>query len=71
MFSSKHIMDVLEVFQELFEDVNNYDEQMDQLNLINHEVCQTEHYFLLSTTSQGLSEMDELMEQTFEDYHQL
>lgn len=64
-------MDVLEVFQELFEDVNNYDEQMDQRNLINHEVCQAEDYFLLSTTSQGLSEMDELMEETFEDYHQI
>lgn len=64
-------MDVLEVFQELFEDVNNYEEQMDQLNLINHEVCQAEDYFLLSTTSQGLSQMDELMEETFEDYHQL
>lgn len=71
MFSSKHIMDVLEVFHELFEDVNNYDEQMRQLNLIHHEVCQAEDYFLLSTTSQGLSEMDELMEETFEDYHQL
>lgn len=71
MFSSKHIMDVLEVFQELFEDVNNYDEQMEQLNLIHHEVCQVEDYFLMSTTSQELSEMDELMEDTFEDYHQL
>ena len=71
MFSSKHIMDVLEVFQELFEDVNNYDEQMEQLNLIHHEVCQAEDYFLMSTTSQELSEMDELMEDTFEDYHQL
>ena len=45
--------------------------QLNQLNLINHEVCQAEDYFLLSTTSQSLSEMDELMEETFEDYHQL
>ena len=44
---------------------------MEQLNLIHHEVCQAEDYFLMSTTSQGLSEMDELMEDTFEDYHQL
>lgn len=42
MFSSKHVTDVLEVFQELFEDISNYEEQMEELNLIYHEVSQAE-----------------------------
>ena len=48
MFSSKHVMDVLEVFQELFEDINNYEVQIEELNLIYQEVSQAEDYLGLS-----------------------
>lgn len=46
MFSSKHVMDVLEVFQELFEDINNYEEQIEELNLVYQEVSLAEEYLL-------------------------
>lgn len=46
MYSSKHVMDVLEVFQELFEDINNYEEQIEELNLVYQEVSQAEDYLL-------------------------
>lgn len=46
MFSFKHVMDVLEVFQELFEDINNYEEQIEELNLVYQEVSLAEEYLL-------------------------
>lgn len=39
-------MDVLEVFQELFEDINNYEEQIEELNLVYQEVSLAEEYLL-------------------------
>ena len=46
MFSSEHVMDVLEVFHELFEDINNYDEEIEKLNLVYQEVSLAEEYLL-------------------------
>ena len=46
MLSSKHVMDVLEVFQELIKDINNYEEQMEELNSIQNEVSQAENYLV-------------------------
>ena len=37
-------MDVLEVFQELFKDIPNFEQQMEVLSLLNREVTQAEHY---------------------------
>ena len=37
-------MDVLEVHQELFEDIPNFEKQMEVLSLLNREVTQAEHY---------------------------
>lgn len=54
MFISKHVMDVLEVFQELFEDTNDYDKQMEELALIHNEVSQAENYLLASEMINGL-----------------
>ena len=48
-------MDVLEVFQELFEDINDYEKQMEELALIHNEVSQAEDYLLESEMIDGLS----------------
>ena len=37
-------MDVLEVFQELFEDIPDYDQQMEVLDLLKSEVARAEIY---------------------------
>ena len=55
MFTSKHVMDALEVFQELFEDKNDYEKQMEELALIHNEVSQAEDYLLESEMIDGLS----------------
>lgn len=57
MFSARHVMDVLEVFQELFENIENFEEQIEELNLIQCEVMQAEDYLLELMMSDGLSDM--------------
>lgn len=44
IYSTQHIMDVLEVFQELFEDIPDYDQQMEVLDLLKSEVARAEIY---------------------------
>ena len=44
IISTQHVMDVLEVFQELFKDIPNFEQQMEVLPLLNREVTQAEHY---------------------------
>ena len=48
-------MHVLEVFQELFEHINDYEKQMEELALIHNEVSQAEDYLLESEMIDGLS----------------
>ena len=44
VYSTKHVMDVLEVFQELFEDILDFEQQMEMLHLLNSEVTRAEKY---------------------------
>ena len=44
IYSTQHVMDILEVFQELFEDIPNFVQQMEVLGLLNSEVARAEHY---------------------------
>lgn len=72
MFTSKHVMDVLEVFQELFEDKNDYEKQMEELALIHNEVSQAEDYLLESEMIDGLSTVAlAQLEDSCEDFSQL
>ena len=72
MFIFKHVMDVLEVFQELFEDTNDYDEQMEELALIHNEVSQAEDYLLESEMIDDLSAVTLAhLEDSWEDYSRL
>ena len=43
MYSTQHVMDVLEIFQELFEDIPDFAQQMEVLCLLNSEVTQAEN----------------------------
>lgn len=45
IYSTHHIMDVLEVLQELFEDIPDYEQQMEVLDLLKSEVTHAEGYF--------------------------
>ena len=57
VLSIQQVMDVMEAFQELFEDINDFEEQMEELFLIRREVSQVEGYVLLeSFMSYGLSD---------------
>lgn len=72
MFTSKHVMDVLQVFQELFEDKNDYEKQMEELALIHNEVSQAEDYLLESEMIDGLSTVAlAQLEDSCEDFSQL
>ena len=42
MYSTQYVADVLEVFQELFEDIPDFEQQMEVLGLLNSEVAQAE-----------------------------
>ena len=65
-------MDVLEVFQELFEDINDYEKQIEELALIHNEVSQAEDYLLESEMIDGLSAVILAhLEDSCEDFSQL
>lgn len=49
MLSIQQVMNVLEVFQEMFEDINDFEEQMEELFLIRREVSQVEGYVMLES----------------------
>ena len=42
MYSTQYVADALEVFQELFEDIPDFEQQMEVLGLLNSEVAQAE-----------------------------
>ena len=67
IFSSKHTMDVLEVFQELFEDIPNYEEQIEELNAIYCEVVQAEDHLLAASFASDMCDSDN----SSEEFHQL
>ena len=47
MYSTQYVADVLKVFQELFEDIPNFEQQMEVLGLLNSEVSQAERYMFM------------------------
>ena len=47
MYSTQYVADVLEVFQELFEDIPDFEQQMEILGLLNSEVAQVERYMFI------------------------
>ena len=47
MYSTQYVADVLEVFQELFEDIPDFEQQMKVLGLLNSEVAQAERYMFM------------------------
>ena len=72
MFIFKHVMDVLEVFQELFEDTNDYDEKVEELALIHNEVSQAKDYLVESEMIDDLSAVTLAhLEDSCEDYSRL
>ena len=51
MYSSIHAIDVLEVFQELFGDITQFDQEMDELHLLKKQFTDMESYLLSSSVS--------------------
>ena len=47
MYSTQYVADVLEVFQELFQDISYFQQQMEVLDFLNSEVAQAERYMLM------------------------
>lgn len=47
MYSTQYVADVLEVFQELFEDISDFEQQMKVLGLLNSEVAKAERYMFM------------------------
>ena len=66
IFSSKHTMDVLEVFQELFEDIPNYEEQIEELNAIYCEVVQAEDHLLAASFASDMCDSDNSSEEFYQ-----
>ena len=44
IYCTQHVMDVLEVFQELFEDIPDFYQQMEVLSTLSKEVARAEDY---------------------------
>ena len=55
MLSFQQVMDVLEVFQEMFEDMDDFEEQTEELLLIRREVSQVEGYVMLESVMSDVS----------------
>ena len=56
IYSTQHAMDVLEIFQELFEDIPDFAQQMEVLGLLNSEVTQAEKHIQTMELSSWESE---------------
>ena len=54
-------MDVLEVFQELFEDIPNFEQQMEVLSLLNREVAQVERYLQAMEVAENVEHISDEM----------
>ena len=68
MYSSIHAIDVLEVFQELFGDITQFDQEMDELHLLKKQFTDMESYLLSSSVSVDSSygETEELLVPDYE-----
>ncbi|XP_078353782.1 ATP-dependent DNA helicase RecQ-like [Oculina patagonica] len=51
MYSSIHAIDVLEILQELFEDISQFEQEMDELHLLKNQFSEMENYLLASSMS--------------------
>lgn len=51
IYSLIHAIDVLEVFQELFGDITQFDQEMDELHLLKKQFTDMESYLLSSSVS--------------------
>ena len=54
-------MDVLEVFQERFEDIPNFEQQREVLSLLNREVTQVEHYLQAMEVAENVEHISDEM----------
>ena len=67
MYSTQYVADVLEVFQELFEDIHDFEQQMEVLGLLNSEVAQAERYMFMQAmelsacAAENFSDSDEII----------
>lgn len=68
MYSSIHAIDVLEVFQELFGDIPQFDQEMDELHLLRKQLTVMESYLLSSSVSvdSSFGETEELVVPDYE-----
>lgn len=68
MYSSIHAIDVLEVFQELFGDIPQFDQEMDELHLLRKQLTDMESYLLSSSVSvdSSFGETEELVVPDYE-----
>jgi hypothetical protein len=53
IYSSRHAIDILEIFQELFGDIEHFEDEMDELYLINKAVSDSESYLLANCQYQS------------------
>ena len=51
IYSSIHAIDVLEIFQELFDDIDDFENEMDELHLLKKHYTEMEIYLLSSAMS--------------------
>ena len=63
IYSSIHAIDVLEIFQELFEDIDDFEHKMDELHLLNKQFTKMENYLISSSMSVDTADvaMDDLV----------
>lgn len=68
IYSSIHAIDVLEVFQELFGDITQFDQEMDELHLLKKQFTDMESYLLSSSVSidSSYGETEELLVPDYE-----
>ena len=68
MYSLIHAIDVLEVFQELFGDITQFHQEMDELHLLRKQLTDMESYLLSSSVSVDSSygETEELVVPDYE-----
>lgn len=56
MYSSVHAIDVLEIFQELFDDIDYFEQEMDELHMLKKQFTEMENYLLSSSVSSGVAD---------------
>lgn len=62
MYSSIHAIDVLEIFQELFEDIEDFENEMDELHLLKKQFTEMERCLISSSnTCMSSDNTDDLM----------